>query len=420
MFDADKWQEIWHTMKKHKLRTALTAFGVFWGIFMLVILLGAGKGLQNGAVQNFDIAKNSFFVWTQQTSVPYAGFKAGRSIDLTNDDYRALKQISELKHISPRNRITSRFGGQSMNIVRGKRSISYTIMGDYPEFLEIKPLVIDEGRFINKMDIDEKRKVACIGLRVREELFESHEEVIGDYIYINDIPFKVIGVFNTCLTGQDAIQDLQVVHIPHTTSQQAFNMPNEIHWFAFVPQEGVASADAEILVKDLFRRRHKISPVDRQALGSFNVEQEFKEMQGLFTGISAFSWVVAIGTIIAGMIGVGNIMLIIVKERTREIGIRKSIGARPMSILSMIILEALVITGVSGYIGLFSGVSIIEGLSYAMKEFDMQSDFFANPEINFQVAITAILVLLFSGVLAGLFPGIRASNINPVEALRDQ
>lgn len=387
---------------------------------MLVILLGAGKGLQNGAMQNFDIAKNALFVWTMQTSVPFAGFEAGRNINLTNDDYNALKLIPELKYIAPRNRISSQFGGRRVTIERRDNSVSYTIMADYPDYLEIKPYLIKEGRFINHFDIKEKRKVVVIGKRVREELFSVDEDPLGDYIRINEIPFKVVGVFDTRLAGDDAISDLQTVHIPHTTSQNVFNMPNEIHWFGFVPAYGVSASEAEEIVKELFRKRHKIAPNDHQALGSANIEEDFKEMQGIFGGISAFSWLVAIGTILAGMIGVGNIMLIIVKERTKEIGIRKSLGAKPWSIISMIILESLVITGFSGYMGLVIGVGMIEGISHAMVEFGLESDFFKSPEINFNVAFSAITVLLFSGILAGLFPGLKAAKVSPVVALRDE
>lgn len=420
MFDLDKWQEIWLTIQKHKLRTALTAFGVFWGIFMLVILLGAGKGLHNGAMQNFDIAKNALFVWTMETSIPYAGFQAGRNIDLTNADYEALKELPALKYIAPRNRITSQWGGQQIAIRRNEDSFSYTIMGDYPSYMKIKPYVITAGRFINNIDIEEKRKVVVIGKRVREELFQPSENPIGAYIKIGNVPFRVVGVFDTRLSGDDAVRDVQTVHIPHTTSQQVFNMHNIIHWFGFVPADGVSALVAEEEVKSLFKQRHKIAPNDRQALGSANIEEQFNEIQAIFTGISAFSWLVAIGTIIAGMVGVGNIMLIVVKERTKEIGIRKSLGAKPWSIISMITLEALVITGISGYVGLLLGVVTTEGIAYAMAEFGMESDFFKNPEINFSVAVAAIIVLLISGIIAGLFPGIKASKVDPVIALRDE
>lgn len=419
MFDLDKWEEIWLTMMKHKMRTALTSFGVFWGIFMLVILLGAGNGLQNGAMQNFDIAKNAVFVWTNPTTVPFAGFDAGREIELTNDDSEVLSRLAEVRTISPRLRVANRFSDQALSIVRGDESVAFNIMGDYPEFLEIKPYILEEGRFINQLDMDDNRKVVVIGRRVREELFEEGEQVIGEYIRIGGVPFKVAGVFNTRVMGEQAIQELQTLHLPLTVAQRTFNLGTRVTWFGFVPADGVTALDTENVIKNTLRARHKISPDDRAALGSFNVEREFREMQGIFSGISGFSWFVAIGTIIAGMVGVGNIMLIIVKERTKEIGIRKSVGAKPISIITMIVLEALAISSFAGYLGLVCGVALIEGIALMMEQFGMHSDFFANPEIDFGVAMSAIGVLVVSGILAGLFPGIMAARVNPVLALRD-
>jgi putative ABC transport system permease protein len=420
MFDLDKWEEIWLTMMQHKLRTTLTAFGVFWGIFMLVILLGAGNGLRNGAMRNFDIARNAVFVWTEETTVPFAGFEAGRTVRLTNEDLAVLSELRQVKTTAPRLQVANRFGDEVLTIVRGDESVAFAIMGDAPEFLEIKPYIIDEGRFINRFDMEQMRKVAVIGRRVRDELFEAGEQAVGEYIRIGGVPFRVVGVFDTRVIGEQAINELQTVHIPLTTAQQTFNMANRIDWFGFVPADGVSALATEEAVKNVIRARHKISPDDRQALAGFNVEEEFKSMQGVFNGISGFSWFVAIGTIFAGMVGVANIMLIIVKERTKEIGIRKSVGAKPMSIIGMIVLEASVIAGVAGYAGLVSGVALIEGIALAMEQFGMESDFFANPEIDFRVAVSAISVLVVSGVLAGLFPGIRAARVNPVLALRDE
>src|SRR5210317_58641 len=293
-------------------------------------------------------------------------------------------------------------------------------MGDSPEFLDIKPYILEQGRFINELDMQHSRKVAVIGKRVRDELFDAEEDALGDYVRIGGVPFLVVGIFDTRVIGEQAINDLQTIHIPLPTAQRTFNLANRIDWFGFIPASGVAALDTEEAVKQVFRTRHHVSPEDRQALQSFNVEREFREMQGVFTGISGFSWFVAIGTIIAGMVGVANIMLIIVKERTREIGIRKSVGARPTSIVSMIVLEALVISGVAGYLGLVSGVLLIEGISLAMDQLGAQSEFFANPEIDFDVAISAIAVLVLSGSLAGLFPGLIAARVNPVLALRDE
>ncbi len=420
MFDLDKWEEIWLTMMQHKLRTGLTSFGVFWGIFMLVILLGAGKGLENGALRSFDIARNAVFVWTEETTVPYAGFDAGRSIQLTNEDYDALSRLDEVGVISPRLRVTNRFGGQVLTIERGDESVAFSIEADLPSFLDIRPYVIEQGRFLNQADVDGSRKVAVIGKRARDELFDSGEQAVGDYIRIGDVQFRVVGVFNTRALGEEAINELQVVHLPITTAQRTFNMPNRIDWFGFLPATGFSATDTQDAVNAELRKRHKISPDDTMALQGFNLEQAFNEFQSVFRGISGFSWFVAIGTIIAGMVGVANIMMIIVKERTREIGIRKSVGAKPFSIISMIVLEALAISGVAGYAGLLTGVLVIEGVATVMQQFGMNSQFFADPEIDFGVAMSAIVVLVVTGTLAGLFPGMMAARVNPVYALRDE
>lgn len=420
MFDLDKWEEIWLTMMQHKLRTALTSFGVFWGIFMLVILLGSGNGLENGALSSFDIARNAVFVWAEETTLPFAGFDAGRAIELTNEDRRALAELDEVAVIAPRLRVSNRFGGEVLTIDRGDESLAFTIMGDYPAFVDIRPYILDEGRFLNDYDMRDFRKVAIIGKRVYEELFESGEQAVGEYIRIGGVQFRVVGVFNTRALGEAAIDELQVVHLPLTTAQRTFNQPNRIHWFGFLPPAGLSATDTEQAVREELSTRHRISPDDKMALQSFNVEARFNEVQAIFRGIAGFSWFVAIGTIFAGMVGVANIMLIIVRERTREIGIRKSVGAKPSSIVGMIVLEALVISGVAGYAGLLAGVLIIEGVSAMMDRFGMNSDFFANPEIDFNVAMSAIIVLALSGIFAGLFPGLIAARVNPVTALRDE
>jgi putative ABC transport system permease protein len=415
MFDYDKWQEIYLTIRKHKLRTALTAFGVFWGIFMLVVLLGAGNGLENGVMRDFDIAKNSVFVWTQRTSIPYKGFKSGRFINLNNDDIIAIRSnINEVDVIAPRNIMS----GSSIN--RKDKSASFTVFGDYPEYLEVKSMLISRGRFINDLDIREKRKIAVIGRRVVEVLFDPEEDPIGEYIRVNGVHFKVAGIFDTRQKGEGAIYDVQTIYIPNTAMQHVFNQGNKIGWFAFLPKERIRAAVVEEKAKLLLAKRHKVHPDDRQAFASQNMEEVYQKMQTLFAGIRGFSWIVAIGTIIAGMVGVGNIMMIIVKDRTKEIGIRKSVGARPWSLISMIIQESLVITGLSGYLGFVLGVVLVEAINYIMVRFNLESGSFANPEIDFQVAVSAIIVLAVAGTLAGLIPGTKAAKVDPVIALRDE
>lgn len=415
MFDLDKWSEIYATIKKHKLRTALTAFGVFWGIFMLILLLGAGKGLENGVIKDFDVAKNAVFVWTQRTSIPYKGLKAGRFVRLTNDDIDAIRrEIPEIATINPSLSLDGSF------LVRfGVKSSSFSIRGDYPEYRVVQPLIIVKGRFLNQNDLKEKRKVAVIGERVIEILF-GKQNPIGEYISIKGVFFRVIGVSRGTGKGEELLEDAQTIFIPTTTLQQTYNQVNRIGYFAMTPKPGVPAEVIETKTKQLLAKRHSVDPLDLKAFGSANVEKEFQEVQGLFTGIAVFSWIVSIGTIIAGIIGVGNIMLIVVKERTKEIGVRKALGATPWSIISLIIQESIVITGFAGYMGLLAGTGVVALIDYAMTRFEVDAGFFSNPEVNLTIAVSAVLLLVFTGGLAGLIPATKAARVNPVEALRDE
>lgn len=415
MFDIDKWSEILNTIRKHKTRTALTAFGVFWGIFMLIVLLGSGKGFENGVVNGFDIARNAVFMWSQRTSEPYMGLKPGRFIKFTTDDVSAIREnVPEAEVVAPRNDLGNG------TVVRNMKTGSFQVFGDYPDFFKVKPMSIVSGRFINDIDITERRKVAIIGTEVQKTLFKEDEDPIGEYIKINGISFKVVGIFKTSGSGEDIRQDAQTIFLPHSAMIQAFNQGNRIFWFAFTPKEGIPAKVMEDKIKVLLAQRHKVAPNDLKAIGSANVEEEFKRVQGLFIGIAGFSWLVSIGTIIAGIVGVSNIMLIIVKERTKEIGIRKALGATPFSIISLIIQESVVITAFAGYIGLLCGIGLMELIGYLMRANDVQMDFFGPPEVNLTVAISAVIFLVFTGALAGLVPAAKAAAVNPVVALKDE
>jgi putative ABC transport system permease protein len=415
MFDIDKWSEIYTTIRKHKLRTALTAFGVFWGIFMLVVMLGAGNGFENGVVSSFDVAKNSVFVWSQRTSIAYKGLKPGRFIQFTNDDVVAIRQaVPEVAILAPRNWVNGSFF-----VGRKTKNSSFTVYGEYPDFLGVRPVQVTEGRFVNQLDIRDRRKVAVIGTKVQKILF-GDENPIGEYITIKGVFFRVVGTFKSRGSAEDVKEDEQTVFIPSTTLQQTFNQYNKVNFFAMVPKEGVASSVIETKVKELLAKRHHISPEDKRALGSANVEEEFKRIQGLFIGIYWFSMGVSVLTIIAGAVGVGNIMLIVVKERTKEIGIRKAIGATPWSIVSLIIQESIVITSAAGYFGLLAGTGLIAGINYLLKKYNAEGEFFANPEVDLVIAVTALVLLVFAGTMAGLIPASKAASINPVVALKDE
>lgn len=416
MFDLDRWLEIYASISKHKLRTFLTAFGVFWGIFMLIVLLGAGKGFQNGIEGSFDIAKNALFVWSQRTSEPYMGFEPGRIIKFTNQDVKAIREnVPEVDVISPRNVLRGDFA-----VIRKDKNASFEVFGDYPDFMKLKPLEMEKGRFINHFDILKKRKVAVIGQQVYKQLFKEGENPIGEYIKIQGINFKVVGVFKSKGDAEDQREDARVIHMPNTTMQYTYNQINRVFWFGFVPKEGVSTSLIEEKIKALLAQRHKVAPNDLKAFGSANVEEEYKRVQGLFWIIGAFSWFVSFGAILAGVIGVGNIMLIIVRERTKEIGVRKALGATPWSVISMIVQESLLITGLAGYAGLVAGTSLIAFINYLLVEFEAESRFFANPEVDLTVAISAVILLMITGVIAGLIPASKAASINPVVALKDE
>ncbi|MFD2512797.1 ABC transporter permease [Pontibacter locisalis] len=415
MIDIDKWTEIYNTVKKHKLRTALTAFGVFWGIFMLVVLLGAGKGLENGIVGEFNIAKNAVFVWTQRTSVPYMGLKAGRFIQLTNDDVAAIRaNVPEVAVIAPNNQLNGDFA-----VHHETKSAAFTVRGETPEMLQVRPIKISSGRFINQKDIMERRKVAIVGPRTLELLFKDIDP-IGKYINIKGSYFLVVGAFEPIGKGEDIVEDSKIIYLPITALQQTFNQVNKVGSLALTPSAGVPAAVIEDKVKTLLMKRHHVAPEDIKAFGSANIEQEFQDIQGLFTGIAGFSWLVSIGTIFAGIIGVGNIMLIVVKERTKEIGVRKALGATPWSIISLIIQESVVITGLAGYTGLLAGTGIIATIEYFMRKFDVQAGYFGIPEVNLGIALSATILLVLTGALAGLIPATKAARVNPVVALRDE
>ena len=413
MFDFDKWQEIFGTIRKNKLRTFLTALGVFWGVFMLVFLMGMGKGLENGVLGQFGIKiKNSLFVWTQRTTMPYKGLPPGRYNQLTSDDVRAIRsEVKEVQYIAPRMWVPS---GE---ITHGNNSAAFDVRGELKDVFHIMAMGMSEGRFLNDLDEQHRRKIAIIGNRVKEVLFEPEEEAIGNFIKIRGTQYKVVGVFKSLARGEDATEEEQTIFIPLSTAQQITNRHNEINWFVCAVKEQYNAATIDEKIRVILKKRHRIHPDDPQGIGSDNIAEEFGEVMGLFTGISLIVWVVGIGSLMAGVIGVGNIMLIIVKERTKEIGIRKAMGATPFSIVSMILMESVFITTLAGYFGLMLGMGIIVGINFAVGE---GGDFFANPEIDISVGLGALIILVISGAITGLIPAMQAANVNPVEALKDE
>lgn len=419
MFDRDRWQEIFYALKKNKMRTFLTAFGVFWGIFMLVVMLGAGKGLYNGVFYGMgDFATNSMFIWTRQTTIPYKGFPRGRQWNFTNEDTKALlDNIREIEVLAPR--MSSRQG--LTEIGRNKNNGFFRIIGDSPEYYHIDPVRILNGRFINRLDLVKQRKSIIIGKRVRDVLFDVDENPVGKYLEIQGVYFEVVGEFQSKRApNRGGDYQNECIIMPITTLQKTYNYGNVVGYYSVLAKPGIPVSRVEAKMRKFLARRHKVSPKDEMAFGSHNVEENIKNLNNLFTGIRLLSWFVGILTLAAGVIGISNIMLVIVKERTKEIGIQRAIGATPMKIISQIILESVFLTTIAGYTGLLLSTGIVEIVGFFLRKAQTDSFFFRNPEVDFKVATLALLILIASGALAGMIPARRAVKIKPIDALRSE
>lgn len=413
--DRDTWQEILATIRKHKLRTALTALGVFWGIFMLVFVLGMGKGLENGVFRDFgDQAKNVMYVWTTPTSLPYRGFQPGRRIQLRYDDITAIRaKVSEVEYVAPRVNM-----GQQVVSYQDQDG-TYSIRGENQDMIRVEALQLHEGRYINERDVAESRKVAVIGTRVREVLF-GKEHCIGRYVRVRGVEFQVVGVFGPMQVKPWTEEDMEAVVLPLTAVHRTFGTGPRIDYFICSAAPDVRVSEMEPVVRGLLKERHKIAPDDPRGIGGFNLEEEYLSVVMLFGGIRVFLWFVGIGTLLAGIVGVSNIMLIVVKERTKEIGVRKALGATPASIIRMILTESIFITSLSGYLGLIAGTLVIGLINYVMVANNLEPDNFYNPQVNIKVGLGAMILLVVAGAAAGLIPAIQASNVNPVVALKDE
>ena len=423
MFDLDRWNEIWNALAKNKIRSLLTAFGVFWGIFMLIVMAGAGKGLENGVVQGVArFATNSAFLWTDRTSEPYKGFKRGRYWNMESEDIQYLKSnVPELEIITPKN-----FGGRfssGPNVIRGKKTGAFNVKGDYPDYVKIDPCTVLKGRWINEMDIRDKRKVCVIGEKVYESMFEKEENPIGQYLKISGVYYQVVGLIKPETRININGRTEESVSIPFTTMLQTYNMGNQVHFLAITAKAGIPVSVLEEKVKEMIKKKHSIAPTDLQALNSVNIEKEFKQMSGLFLGIQILTWIVGVGTLLAGVIGVSNIMLVIIKERTKEIGVQRAIGATPRMIITQIMMESVVLTTVAGYLGLSLGVGLLELVNKVMQNSGAKPGeevFFSNPGVSLTVAISALAVLIVAGLFAGMIPATRAIKIKPIDALREE
>ena len=415
MFDLDRWYEIWVTITHNKSRSFLTAFGVFWGMFMLVVMVGAGNGLSTGINSQLEgFASNSAFFNSNRTTLPYKGFQKGRSWNMLNSDIPIIEdRVSELEYLSP----MLFGGGGDDNVVRNEKSGSYGVKGTYPVYNEIERSVMEYGRYINDIDIKERRKVCVLGTRIYEVLFNPGQNPLGEHVRVNGIYFTVIGVARkTALANIGGDTDETVV-LPFSTMQQAFNQGNIIHFLAATAKPGVKVKVIQEKIVETLKDIHQISPDDKDAVFNMNIEEQFNMFNNLGIGIAMLIWIVGLGTLFAGAVGVSNIMLVTVRERTKEIGIRRALGATPTNIIGQILSESVVLTVLAGIGGIVLGVGVLTATGIVMSQSDQ---FFKDPQISFSVGIIALFVLVIIGTFAGFIPAKRAMMIKPIEAISEE
>ncbi|WP_405250936.1 ABC transporter permease [Dokdonia sp. Asnod3-C12] len=417
MFSKDRWNEILEALNANKFRTLLTAFGVFWGILILVLLLALTNGLKNGVSADFgDFATNSMFMWSQGTSISYKGLPKGRRFSFKLEDVEILREkYPELKYISPRNQLGG-FNGAN-NVTRNEKTGAFSIYGDYPEFIKQQPQDITSGRYISYSDINEKRKICVIGEDVVKGLYDNGEDVLNTYIKINGVNFLVVGTFKNPKSSGDAEEDANTIFVPFTTFSQAFNRGDNVGWMAITASEDVNITDIKEQVFATMREQRSIHPDDKRAIGHFDLSEAYGRVMGLFSILTFVGYFVGSLVLLSGVIGISNIMLIVVKERTKEIGVRRALGATPWEIKSQILQESLVLTIISG----MAGIAVAAGFIWVMNTILDQVgkvDNFANPSVNINVIFVALAILIVSGLLAGFIPASRAIQMKPIDALR--
>lgn len=417
LLDRDTWVEVFQSIRKNRLRTFLTMIGVFIGIYIYIVVSGAANGLENGFEREFKtIARNSMFVWAQRTSKPYSGFKTGRQIQLKLGDAEVLKkQIPEIEAIAPRN-VQGIFGSNPGVITRGLNSGNYSVFGDFPDFTKIATKrIYDGGRFINDDDIEQERKVCVIGERTQKELFDEDEEPIGGYIEIDDVSFQVVGVHK--FAGGGPFDNDSDIFIPFTTFKKLYNTGDNVSWFTIAAYDSVNVVEVEKDIKATLRRIHRVDPKDEKAIGSFNLGEAFNRIFGFSNGMIFLSLVVGVATILAGVIGIGNILLISVKERTKELGVRRAMGATPAEVRNQIIIEALVLTLLAGIIGIIVGAMTLKLIDSLTGGGDFP---YTNPTVPIPYVLGSLALMIILGVLIGLIPAQRAVSIRPIDALREE
>ncbi|MFB9056221.1 ABC transporter permease [Mariniflexile ostreae] len=410
LFDRDTWQEVYDSFSKNKLRSVLTMVGVWWGILLLIALLGSARGLENNFNLLFgDFATNSVFIWGQSTGMPFKGFQENRQVQLTLGDTKKIEEnIEGIEFVVPRSQ------NQAL-VVRDFLSGSFRVAGDYPLLDLVDKKHLMNGRFINQNDINNKKKVAVLSEEVYKQLFEKNEDAIGKYIQINNSVFTVIGLLKPSNINLGPSTD---IHIPFTTFQQLYNRGNKIGFMMLTVKPEYDIVQIEQDVKLLLKNLNNIHPEDNRALGSANAGKEFAKVTGFLTGMQFLTWFVGIATLIAGVFAIGNILLITVKERTKEIGVRRALGATPFEIKRQIVVEAVFLTLVAGIFGIISGGWI---LILVNKLFGHGEDAaIINPSVSIAIVFVALIILIILGTLIGLIPAFRATSIKPIEALREE
>lgn len=419
MFNRDRWKEILEVLSSNMLRTIATAFGVAWGIFILIILLAAGKGLENGIRADFgDIATNTMFMWSQATSKPYKGLPKGREFNFKIEDVQSIRDnVPNLRFISPRNRLSGFRGGN--NVVRGLNAGAYNVYGDYPEIINQDPMSITSGRFINYNDINQKRKVAIIGDGVKSGLYDKDEQVLGTYIKIQGVNFLVVGTYKKKSNDGDGEEGQKQIFVPFTAFSQAFNRGNDVGWMAITANDGSSISALKEKVINVVKESRKIHPEDKRAVGYFDLYEQFNRVESLFGALKFIAYFVGTLVLLSGIIGVSNIMLIVIKERTKEIGIRRALGENPWSIKKQILMESIFLTIISGMTGIVFGalfIYIINSILDSVGPVDM----FVSPSVSLGVVASALLILVVSGLTAGFIPANSAIRVKPIEALRTE
>nr|BFF41151.1 ABC transporter permease [Tenacibaculum mesophilum] len=411
LFDSDTWQEIYGSIRKNKLRTGITIVGVLWGIFILVVLLGAARGMENNFKRIFgDFATNSVFLWTQRTDMPFKGFQKGRRFDLTFKDIEVLEKeyANEIKLLAPRNQTNG-------TVVKDFKSGDFQVSGDYPVLDRVQKKDLIYGRFLNQNDIKNNSKVCVISEDMYKQLFDKKEMPIGQYVKISNVNYKVVGVYKPSNTIDI---DGDTAYIPFTTFQKVYNTSNKVDWMMITANEGV---DIKQMEKDILltlKNLHKVHPEDKRAFGSVNLGDQIDKLMGFLTGMQFLTWFVGIATLIAGVFAIGNILLITVKERTKEIGIRRALGATPISIKRQIVLESVFLTTVAGMLGIIFGGLVLFLLDLLVGGGDDPT--LVNPTVNIPIVMLAFSILVILGTLIGLIPAYMATVVKPIEALREE